>query len=76
MAKSQLRNSECYQEFSTDPFNDYQLIITKSLNEMLSNNLIDKEIMGVLKPRNAKPVRFYLLPKYIRRTSPVDLLSH
>ena len=44
-----------------DPFNDYQQIIINSLNEMLSNNKIDKETAEVLKPKNVKPQRTILL---------------
>ena len=51
----QLNNPTCYQELSMDPFNDYQQIILNSLNEMHSNNMIDKETAEVVKPKNVKP---------------------
>ena len=69
-ANSQLNNSEFYQELSNDPFNDYQQIIINSLNEMLSDNMIDKETAEVLKPKNVKPARFYLLPKIHKKNIP------
>jgi len=69
-ANSQLNNSEFYQELSTDPFNDYQQIIINSLNEMLSESMITKETAEVLKPKNVKPARFYLLPKIHKKNIP------
>ena len=69
-ANSQLNNPNFYQELSMDRFNDYQQIIINSLNEMLSNNMIDKETAEVLKPKNVKPARFYLLPKIHKEKIP------
>ena len=69
-ANSQLNNSEFYQELSTDLFNDYQQIMISSLNEMLSENMINKETAEILKPKNVKPARFYLLPKIHKKNIP------
>ena len=69
-ANSQLNNTEFYQEVTVDPFEDYQKIIINSLNEMLSNNIIDKETSDILKPINVKPARFYLLPKIHKKNNP------
>ena len=54
----QLNNPNVYQELSMDPFNDYQQIIINSLNEMRSNNMIDKETAEVVKPkkRQTRPI--------------------
>ena len=69
-ANSQLSNTEFYEELLIDPFEDYQKIIVNSLNEMLSNNVIDKETSDILKPVNVKPARFYLLPKIHKKNNP------
>ena len=66
----QINNSEFYQELSTDPFNDYQQMIISSLNEMNSENMINKETAEVLKPKNVKHARFYLLPKIHKKNIP------
>ena len=42
-ANSQLSNTEFHEELLIDPLEDYQELIVNSLNEMLSNNIIDKK---------------------------------
>ena len=37
---------------------------------MLSENMINKETAEVLKPKNVKPARFYLLPKIHKKNIP------
>ena len=73
-ANGQLGKSEFHKELSLDPFIEYQKIVLDSLDELHKNNLIDEETVNILKPINAKPARFFLLPKYMRRTTLVDLL--
>ena len=37
---------------------------------MLSNNMIDKETAEVLKPKDVKPARLYVLPKIHKKNIP------
>ena len=48
-ANSQSSNTEFYEELLIDPLEDHQKLIVNSLNEMLSNNIIDKETSDMLK---------------------------
>ena len=65
-----LKNTEFYQELNHDPFEDFKNLITNSLKEMLSNDLIDKETLEILKPVDVKPARFYLIPKIHKKNNP------
>ena len=69
-ANVQLNNEEFYHELPADPFEDHQNTIAHSLNDMVGRKLIDKETSDILKPRNAKPARFYLLPKIHKNNNP------
>ena len=73
-ANNQLDNKEFYQELAINIFEDHQIIIINSLNEMLSNNIIDKETSIVLKPINVKQAHFYLFPKIHKVNNPGRLV--
>ena len=77
-ANSQLNNPNFYQDLSMDPFNDYHQIIINSLNEMLSNNMIDKETAEVLKPKDVTPRPIVRITQNTQKEHPwkaCDLIS-
>ena len=69
-ADCHLQNTEFYEVLPQDPFTEYQVQITNSLEKLYSDNLIDKKTTTALKPVNTKPARFYLLPKIHKPNNP------
>ena len=59
----QLNDTKYYSKLDHDPTPTFTKDVDKALNKAESIGLIDKELKSALRPRNAKPGRFYTLPK-------------
>ena len=59
----QLSNTQTYLHLDSDPTESYSLEIRETLLDLLSKDIINEKMMDYLDVENARPGRFYILPK-------------
>ncbi|XP_041472690.1 uncharacterized protein LOC121421956 [Lytechinus variegatus] len=69
-AMKHLNNRSHYALLDSDPTCNFSLQIQSTLNDMKDNKHLSEKAHKYLSPTNAKPARFYLLPKIHKPVNP------
>ena len=66
----QLNDRNYYQKLNRNPTEEHENLVNDTIDDLVSENAIDEETAILLRPRNSRTPKFYMLPKIHKEGMP------